>query len=534
MSNIRKWDVDVGRFVEIVAERMYTDPILAGIRELITNSLDARKDKVSIQMDYKDKIFRYVDDGVGIDPKSFEEVYGKIASGHTRKKEARGFFGIGRMALIASSEKGTIMSYYKGNVYTWTFTKDGWTGPFIAKDEDQIGHGVFIQFEGLDIGNVEELKIWVQKTFNIPLLRKECEIKICDEEIFWNTSLDWKEQLPIQSKYGSIQFYTKEETDGLLFICQKGILVKEEPYTGLSAYVDQGFLDIKTDREGFVNDVKYRYFNKVLKQELSKLRPVKAFKKMEVDFIKRLMKDFKTFWEKKVTDVNVMESVPLKIEFPEEGKEVITEEEPKFEEKENDWSKIPTTDELAEHIDKTEGQDSAPITAPTVEEQGIDVEHIEDGTPSEVTPSPESSSSTDEILPEKKEDINQTIKQDQLDQVHESMEKDVGSESLIQEEKKEEPKEEEKVTTIRGAKPVELGEDFPVIYFERDPFVLVFNTTHPVFKKLVESGKLGSHELAVLFERMFECAYTNVHPNNDAELKERWKEVDRKLKDLFK
>ena len=90
------------------------------------------------------------------------------------------------------------------------------------------------------------------------------------------------------------------------------------------------------------------------------------------------------------------------------------------------------------------------------------------------------------------------------------------------------------VVTIKGARPMDLGEDFPMVFFETDPFVLIFNTTHPVFKQLVEKNKLGAAELAVLFERMFECAYTDKNPvENIEDLKARWKAVDGKLKQIF-
>ena len=103
------------------------------------------------------------------------------------------------------------------------------------------------------------------------------------------------------------------------------------------------------------------------------------------------------------------------------------------------------------------------------------------------------------------------------------------------EEEERKRKEEEKIVKIKGAKPINLGEDYPMIFFEQDPFVLVFNTSHPLFCKLVEEGKLGNKELGILFERMMEAAYCNENPSEEIEkIKERWKVVDKKLIPLFK
>jgi len=499
------WQVDMNRLVELVAERMYSEPIKAGIRELITNSLDARKGQVEISINYFDdsKRLEYSDTGIGIDPESFEEIYGKIASGHKRRKGSRGFFGLGRMSLIAASKRGQILSFRNGKFYKWSFTRAGWEGPNISEDLDQIGHGIYLEFEGIEIENLAEIEDWIRRTFAIPLYKKECRILLNNGEI--KTPLeDYKESSSLKTKHGLIQFYIKEKTDGTLFICQKGIMVREEPYTGLSAYIDQSFLDIKTDREGFVNNRKYRTFRSLIKKELAHLRPVKSFEKMEVDFIKRLMKEFKKYWFKRGRkESHIMEK--LEIEFPSEGHEIIEEESPE------EGSEI-------EESSPTSPHDYYNEEIPQVDEEEKEIKEETDDLEMDK-----------KIIEENQEPLSREPEVSGFEPQISSVEEKRNNLTMT------ETKEETKVVRIKGAKPVDMGEDYPVIFFERDPFVLIFNTSHPVFRELIEKGELGSHELAVLFERMFECAYTDQNPMEDIEhLKERWKEVDQKLKELFK
>lgn len=478
------WKVDIPKLISLVSLRLYSNSIKAGLRELITNSLDAKIDKVEIEINYDDinKNLYYSDNGIGIDPDSFSNVYGKIASGHKRRKGSRGFFGIGRMSLIASSREGAILSFSNGKVYTWKFNKEGWEGPEVKEDLDKIGHGIYLEFKGLDIENLGEIERWIKKTFSIPIDKGECQIRFQMVELHSIIDNNFKET-SVNTKYGSLRFYYKEETDGTLFVCQKGILVREEPYTGLTAFIDQTFLDIKTDREGFVNNEKYRYFKKIIHKKLSKLRPIKSFEKMEIDFIKRLMKDFKRYWVKKTKTNHVMEN--LKIEFPEKGKEIIE----------------PTSQ--IEELEQ-EGLSTEEAEMPEIKEEIVGSGEIEVG----------------------KEEAQPLISEGARRTYEGTEEAKEGEQKIV---------EEQKVVKIKGAKPVDMGEDYPAIFFERDPFILIFNTSHPLFLGFIGRQKLGRQELSLLLERMLESAYLDKKGTEDLEeIKERWKDVDSKLKKIFK
>jgi len=205
------------------------------------------------------------------------------------------------------------------------------------------------------------------------------------------------------------------------------------------------------------------------------------------------MKEFKRYWFTKARRAEpIIEKIAL--EFPEVGKEILTEE--------------PITRPLPEKIPN--------LGVPHTDDLGMEDLKKEIKEWDEMPDSPLSESMPSGIKPVEMEEKSSVSWDGQkpLDQTK---------------------VEDEKVVKIRGAKPVDLGEDYPMVFFETDPFVLVFNTSHPVFKQLVEKGKLSSGQLAVLFERMFECAYTDKYPIESVEeLKKRWKEVDLKLKQIFK
>lgn len=208
------------------------------------------------------------------------------------------------------------------------------------------------------------------------------------------------------------------------------------------------------------------------------------------------MREFKKYWFKKVKKANhILEKI--KLEFPEKGKEIISEA-PEI---------VPQVEVTPEEVRK----EAINVESP------IGTESISDGSVS---------------IPEKVEigpSLDTALPRMPIDHL----------EGELKEKKKNDftrsKKEEERVVKIKGAKPVDLGEDYPMIFFETDPFVLVFNVSHPVFRRLVEKGKLGSSQLAVLFERMFEAMFINEDQPlvNREELKKRWAIVDSLLKKVF-
>jgi hypothetical protein len=294
-----------------------------------------------------------------------------------------------------------------------------------------------------------------------------------------------------------VTVFYKIGKDGRIYYSQKGVGVKEEPYTGLTAFVDQDFLDIKTDREGFVNNKKYRVFKEKIQSYLSKLRPQQAFKKMEVDFIQKLMKEFKKYWKASTEEIQVTTETSnskLRLEFdsPIEMK----------------TTKQKTKTSILENSDKI-----IPDIALTKQHK---MEFGEESNFLEIKlSSKRESKKTNEI---------------EIKKIGKKKNRNIKRVTATEEESAEEVK----VVRIKGAKPMDLGEDYPIIFFEKNPFIFIFNTTHPTFQQLVESGSLTTEKLAILFERMMECSYEDLYSTEDREtLKARWAEVDKHLKKLF-
>jgi hypothetical protein len=488
-----KWQVDTNRIISLLSERMYSNVFYSGIKELIVNSLDARRNnQVNIKIHLHEDELLYRDDGVGINPKRFDQLFGTIASGHERSEDSRGMFGIGRLALLSQSSEGNVQSHHKGQLYTWRFTLNGYEGPQIT---DAEGNGIVFYFKGLKTTyNLKDVILYLTKILSLALQNKECTITINNVQLSSLITSEYK-MGSFQSSYGLVTVYYKLGREGRIYYTQKGVGVREEPYTGLTAFVDQDFLDIKTDREGFVNNKKYRIFREKLQSYLSNLRPQEAFKKMEVDFIQKLMKEFKKYWKISTEEIQVaMETSTSKIRLEFDSSLEQKAAKPK--------TSMHKADNKAKHVispkdrQKTKLEEDPPFL---------------------------------EIKMSSKHESKQT-KKIEIRKVEKKKPHKIKSVTAAEEESEEEVK----VVRIKGAKPMDLGEDYPIIFFEKNPFIFIFNTTHPTFQQLVESGSLSTEKLAILFERMMECSYEDLYSTEDREtLKARWAEVDKHLKKLF-
>jgi hypothetical protein len=483
-----RWQVDTNRLISFLSERMYSNVFYAGLKELIVNSLDARRDgHVNIRIHLHDDELSYADDGAGIDPERFDQLFGTIASGHERGRDSRGVFGIGRLAMLSQSDEGKILSYHNGRLYTWRFTSEGYEGPRTVEEK---GNGIIFHFNLMNREyDLNDLTLYLSKTVSIPLLKKECDIWINDVHLSSLITPDYAID-SFDGSNGHVTVYHKLEREGRIYYAQNGVGVREESYTGLTVFVDQDFLDVKTDREGFVNDKKYRAFREELQSYLSDLRPQQAFKRMEIDFIQRLMKEFRKYWKISGAETQVATETPtssIHLAFETSQEQIVAEKD----------------------LTKTESKDYRHHRSPKTRK-------VEEELPSlEIWISSEKESKQ-----RRKIEIREVEKK--------------GSTMIKRTTTREERKEDVKVVRIRGAKPMDLGEEYPIIYFESNPFTFIFNTTHPTFQQLVEAGSPSTEKLAVLFERMMECSYENLYSTEDREtLKARWAEVDRQLRKLF-
>jgi len=112
---------------EILRNKMYSNPILAVVREYACNALDAMVElgmastPIEITMPtYNDLYFKVKDSGVGISPDRIENIYIKYAESTKRNDNNQiGGFGLGSKAGFAYSESFTIITNFEAVKYNY-------------------------------------------------------------------------------------------------------------------------------------------------------------------------------------------------------------------------------------------------------------------------------------------------------------------------------------------------------------------------------------------------------------------------------
>ena len=118
---------DVGLVLEILRNKLYRDPILAVVREYITNARDAHveagKGNVPVVVHLptrEDYYFKVQDFGPGLSPERIENIFCNYASSTKRNSEDQvGYFGIGSKSAFAYSDSFTIISVVDGVTRTY-------------------------------------------------------------------------------------------------------------------------------------------------------------------------------------------------------------------------------------------------------------------------------------------------------------------------------------------------------------------------------------------------------------------------------
>jgi hypothetical protein len=473
---MKEWKIDTDRLISLVADRMYSDQSIASLRELISNSIDAKYDDrpVDITINIEKHALHYEDNGRGIPLQEFDNVYGVIATGHERNDDSIGMFGVGRLALISKLQgSGIVTSTNKGVSKTWVISRKGWSDAGSAESSNGES-GFLLEFPDLSLDmDVLKLTDEMARIFSIPLLEKVCTIYINNRKL--------QSLIPDSASFkmvDGIKIYYSDKPDGAVHYCHRGIEVQKDNYSGLEAWIDQEYLHIKTDREGFVRYGNYIDFMEKVKSELRVLRPHKILAELEAKFISRVMKRFKGYVRGKKID-NVPEIIlpidKIKTHFNMPIEEVArTSHEEKL---------IPVYEDEISNLNPTDP--IQPMEAePIVSKEPISEQSV---------PLPT------ESIPLETSNLTESI-----------------------------PQPKKKKITIEGTRAVDMGVEYPMIFFEKDPLVLIFNTTHPVMKEMIETETVDDRTVGVIFERMLECYY--LRDDNDMEkIKYRWTEVDRSL-----
>lgn len=505
-GNMKKWDVDIDRLITVLSDRMYTDQALAGVRELISNSIDAKwPDKpVNIRIFVEFDSVLYMDDGQGIH--NFEDAYGVIGSGaRDSDPHSIGMFGIGRLSLISKlRDSGTIITRSGGRFTSWRVTRSGYeeihrASNTVSDMEMKNRHGgeycgFYLDFHDLDL-SIDESQIVkdINRIFSLPLLKGLCNITINEQKLTTLIPEDYQKETDSSYLSSDVDIYYIEKQDGNIHYCNNGIEIRSENFTGIEAWVDEDYLDIKTDREGYVNNGKYQRFLKRIKPTLIALRPERTLHKLEVDFIDNVMKRFRVFMKKsRKTGTGPIIILPKDIPVvPGLTSQFSDQPRAAAEDSYYEVEKEPSVDDINDSSSEL-AEEKVPLSEPALilEEAPLD------------TQTPTNSKS--------------------------AYHKHTVLESLD----KGEPSPKRERIIVRGTRAVDLKTTYPMIFFEVEPFTLIFNTTHPVLKDMISIESMEPRVISVIFERMLECFYLKGSESLE-ETKARWTAVDNSLQDFL-
>jgi hypothetical protein len=363
--------------------------------------------------------------------------------------------------------------------------------------------GFYLDFEALDLDIYPRLLIQdINKIFSLPLLEKQCNITINYQQLDGLIPTNYQKR-----NYSDIDIYYTERQDGKIHYCHRGILIREENYSGLDAWVTENYLDIKTDREGYVNNGKYQRHLKRVKAYLHKLRPKRTLQKLEVDFINGVMGRFRIFMKKSSSGSGPIIIIPKEIPIV-SGFDLIDSNisigSPNSEllGVEKETSIDPTvggnasSNSMVEYLKVKE----SPVGVTPTGGQVSGIGDYNTTSPKTIEEAPDTPETVE--LPDQSEEVAAKVL----------------------------PKREKII--VSGTRAVNLKNNYPMIFFEVNPFTFIFNTTHPILKDMIEVETIEPKVLSVIFERMLECFYLK---DNDRleEVKTRWTEVDASLTDFL-
>lgn len=550
---MKEWDVDITNLFSTLSRRMYSDLGLAGIRELISNSIDARKDKVSISIYIEnygnDSSILYRDNGTGIS--HFEGTYGVIGSGHGRDKDSIGMFGIGRLALISKikGNDGVIKSIRNNKAQVYRVRTNGYS--FLEERDDKRESGFELDFRLDDMNiDIDKLKKNITQCFTLPMHHGYCDIEINSEKLEPLINHDYQDTIiPINNNKIHIKYIQKD--DGSINYCHNGILVKSDNFNGIEAWIDENYLDIKTDREGFVVNKDYKEFLSITKTKLNSLRSTKTLKKMEKVFVETLMTGFRSYIKNKNDELG-------QIEVPEDANIIFTDENKDF--------------DITDYFDKPVDVNSIEVELPVVPEgydvpltdspDGIEVfvenneKTSDEGFVKEIerngeagkaipdTPYNEDENGlarSEEDLTSVDDRIGERGNDNSIQDVENGFEKeDVGSENMDSgegnmgdaektEENNIQNNKEKPPVVMKDFMTVDMGDEYPMIFFERDPFVIIINTSHPVTMDIIQDGKLTKYQRGILYSRLLECSEFKSLDSEISDLKKIFTSVDKSV-----
>lgn len=130
---------------EILSSRLYTDTMLAIVRELSTNAADAHVEAGCPEKpfdvhlpNYMEPFFAIRDYGTGLSPEDVEQIYTTyFESTRNNSDDFTGALGLGSKSPFSYTDMFTVVSYFNGKQYTYSAFKGETGEPSIALMQEQ-------------------------------------------------------------------------------------------------------------------------------------------------------------------------------------------------------------------------------------------------------------------------------------------------------------------------------------------------------------------------------------------------------------
>ena len=179
-----------GSMVKMLTGKVYTDTILAPMRELSTNAVDACK-MANKEINYdvhlptlEEPYFSVRDYGTGLEKHDLTNLFCTIgASTKRNSNKTNGTFGIGRVSPLAYADAFTVESHINDKYYSYMIAHDetgGLKAVELADTNSTEENGLKVSFNVHldDISKFEETGIKLYRHFKVkPNLNKQLDLK---------------------------------------------------------------------------------------------------------------------------------------------------------------------------------------------------------------------------------------------------------------------------------------------------------------------------------------------------------------------
>ena len=315
--------------VEILCSKLYTKPVLAIVRELLTNAYDshklAGKEDVPIYVhlpDYMDSNFVIRDYGVGLSKEDILDMYVSFfTSTKADTNDFTGCFGLGSKTPFAYTSTFSIVSYYNGVKYTFVATKkDGYPHIYPVKEElTEEANGLQISIPSISdtyemrfeeelkkfIKYVPEIKLELNK--NVTGIHTSTPLIVNDKLKLYinNDKYSWQKDSYIIVKQGQNTYKTENRTElvaNIVLFNSSFDIVYEVPIGTLNIPPSRESLSVDSDNGSRLNDIIQEVekdLKNYLDNNLVKLADIsRTFKRTLVDYRNKLYFElYGNMWE---------------------------------------------------------------------------------------------------------------------------------------------------------------------------------------------------------------------------------------------